>query len=224
MAITIENLFFYAVFAFDLLIVIQFFLVYQKKIDKNILWLLLVYSCLNSTVNYLQSLLPNYEYLLLVFFTTIEFFIISSIFYIILSNKKIKRLIIISSFLFLIIVVLNFEFGKLQKIDSVPIAVETIMILIYCFYYLYEQMNIVENTLIYNRYHFWIVMGIMIYLGGSFFIYIFTNQAHPDILDDFWFLTYVFYIIKNIFFLIGINYYAKNFKRGIHPNLHPSLS
>ena len=70
-------------------------------------------------------------------------------------------------------------------------------------------MNIVDDSLIYNRYHFWMVIGIMLYLGGSFFIYIFTNQAQGHVLDDFWFLTYVFYILKNIFFAIGISYYSK---------------
>jgi hypothetical protein len=225
MAKTIENLFFYAVFAFDLLIVLQILIVSQKKIDKKILFLILAYCCLNSTVNFFQSSLPkNSEYLILVFFTIIEYLIFTLCFFLIIKSKKFPKIILLLSILFLAIVAFNYETGKLQRIDAVPIGVECIIIFLYCFYYLYEQMNIMEDSFIYNRYHFWIAMGIMIYLGGSFFIYIFTNQAHYNILSDYWFLTYVFYIIKNIFFSIGISLYTKKFKKPIQNSLRPSLN
>jgi len=225
MAKTIENLFFYAVFAFDLLIVLQIILVSQKKIDKKILFLLLVYCCFNSTVNFFQSSLPkDSEYLILVFFTIIEYLIFAFCFYLIIKSKKFHKVIFALSIIFLTIVAVNYETGKLQRIDAVPIGVESIIIFLYCFYYLYEQMNLLDETYIYNRYHFWIAMGIMIYLGGSFFIYIFTNQAHYNILSDYWFLTYLFYIIKNIFFSIGITMYTKKIKKLTQNSYRPSLN
>jgi hypothetical protein len=125
------------------------------------------------------------------------------IFYNIIQNQLFRKIILASSIFFLAIVIFNFHPSN-KTFDSLPIGIETILIIIYAFYYLFEQMNDLTDSFIYNRYHFWIAIGILLYLGGSFFIYIFADKVDSQILDDYWFLTYVFYIIKNIFFAIGI--------------------
>jgi len=217
MAKTIEDLFFYLVFVFDFLIVIQVLLSIKNQKQNKILWLLLGYCILNSSCNLLQTIppAPRVEYLMLGIFTLIEFLLFSFLFKLIIKNKKFYRVILSLSIIFFLVAIKNYDTNKAQRIDAVPIGVETIFILVFSFYYLYEQMNIVDDSFIYSRYHFWLVIGIMVYLSGSFFIYIFTNQAQ-SVIDNFWFLTYVFYIIKNIFFAIGISYYSKKAK---HPPL-----
>jgi hypothetical protein len=224
---TIENLSFYLIYVFDLLIIIQVLFLFSKKIDRKILWLLFVYCVVNSSCNLIQTLFTfrhSGEYLILLGFTLIEYFILALFFVLITNNKKFHKVIYLFSSLFLVIVLLNYDSGKSQSIDSVPIGVETILVLIYSFYYLYEQMNIIDNSFIYNRYHFWMVIGVMTYLGGSFFIYIFTNQARSEVLDDYWFLTYIFYIVKNIFFFIGLSIYSKPTIESTHKKLKPYLN
>ena len=44
----------------------------------------------------------------------------------------------------------------------------------------------------------------MIYLSGSFFIYIFANQLEKDLRDLYWSFTFLFQGIMNILFSIGI--------------------
>jgi hypothetical protein len=80
------------------------------------------------------------------------------------------------------------------------------------------------TTFIYNKPAFWIIVGLMLYLGGSFFIYIFANQVESQVLDPYWFLTYLFYIIKNILFFIGIMFYAKQSKNPHPAKLRPYLN
>ena len=70
-------------------------------------------------------------------------------------------------------------------------------------------MNDTTNLFIYSKYQFWIILGMMIYLAGSFFIYIFANQLAPKDVAKYWFFTNIFYIIKNIFFSIAIILNAK---------------
>jgi hypothetical protein len=65
-------------------------------------------------------------------------------------------------------------------------------------------MNEMNTQVIYGKYQFWIVLGIMIYLAGSFFIYVFASQVDRRTLNEFWYLTNVFYILKNILFATGI--------------------
>src|SRR5690606_7779571 len=87
---------------------------------------------------------------------------------------------------------------------SIPIGIETLLILIFSFYLLFEIMNTVKDSFINYNYKFWVVIGMMIYLSGSFFIYLYANEiargegSKLDIPFSF------FYILKNIFFSIAI--------------------
>ena len=226
MAKTIEDLFFHLVTVFDFLVVVLIFLFFAKLKNKKIFWLVIGHCTLNSTCNFLQTnvVQENYMYMVLVSFTFIEYMILAYFFASIIKNKNFRILILIFSIVFTIVVALNYNAGKKQSIDAVPIGIETILVLVYSFYYLYEQTNILDGSLIYNRFHFWIVLGAMVYLGGSFFIYIFFNQAEGHIMDDFWFLTYLFYIVKNIFFIIAILQDTKRSSttpfKGLSPNLN----
>ncbi len=47
-------------------------------------------------------------------------------------------------------------------------------------------------------------LGILLYLSGSFFIYIFANQIDKNELGKYWIITNIASIIKNIFFAIAI--------------------
>lgn len=61
-----------------------------------------------------------------------------------------------------------------------------------------------ETLFVYSRYPFWIVLGMMLYLAGSFFIYIYASQLPPKELGKYWVFTNIFSILKNIFFTIAI--------------------
>ncbi|MFN2439141.1 MAG: hypothetical protein ABR503_08070 [Chitinophagaceae bacterium] len=121
------------------------------------------------------------------------------------------------SVFFAVFIVCYSSFGNAKGLDSVPIGIETILLFIYSFYYFYEQMNDVTGTFIYNKPSFWIIVGMMLYLGGSFFIYVFTNHIERQLLDQYWFLTYLFYILKNILFFIGLMFYTKKSKNPSPP-------
>jgi len=55
-------------------------------------------------------------------------------------------------------------------------------------------------------YRFWVIMGLLMYLAGSFFIYIYASQVGIKELKklNIWFLTWVFYIFKSTFIAISI--------------------
>jgi voltage-gated potassium channel Kch len=122
----------------------------------------------------------------------------------VISNSFFKKIIIGTSILFsLFIIIYNLE-TKVAGIDSIPIGIEAILILIFSFYYFYEQMKDVSTLFIYGRFHFWIVLGMMIYLAGSFFIYIYASQLETHEVAKYWIFTNIFSIIKSILFTIAI--------------------
>ena len=97
--------------------------------------------------------------------------------------------------------------------DSVPIGIETILIFIYIFCFFYESSKLTKDNYIYNQYCFWIAVGILIYLGGSFFFYILIDHLDKAEIDSFGNLTFLAEIIKNILFSAAILIYARQPKK-----------
>lgn len=63
--------------------------------------------------------------------------------------------------------------------------------------------------MIYNKYIFWINVGIMIYLGGAFFFYILIDHLPEDQVTTFSILANCAEILKNILFLIAVYVFIK---------------
>jgi len=99
-----------------------------------------------------------------------------------------------------------------KKLDSLPIGIETILILIFIFYFFYEQLKLNTPMPLYKNYAFWIAIGILIYLSGTFFFYILVNHLPPQQIQPYWFVTYIFDIAKNIFLSIGILLFGNRLK------------
>lgn len=228
MAISIENLFFNLLYFFDAFVVLQvlYLVVKKKKIDSQ-LWLLVVYcvsdSLCNRIVGYTSYQVDYYIYGL---FTLIEYTVFTLFILMNLEKRDFKRLIIYISLAFATFNVYHTISSNHRGLDSIPIGIETILIFLYCFYYLYTQMSDLGDVFIYSKYQFWVIVGFMVYLGGSFFIYIFFNILDRKIVLEYWFLTYVFYIIKNILFAIGISLYGKQkqSKKSSYNKVYPYLN
>jgi hypothetical protein len=179
------------------------------------LWILFLYISVFgiSTFTYTNfyntlSTPPAIRKIIYAFFTLFEFSAFSFFIYLNISNRGFKRLMSIFAALFFIFVAIYYFFAQLNQVDSIPIGIESILILIFSSYFLYEQVNDPKNFFIYNDYRFWVVLGFMIYLSGSFFIYLLANQLSRKELEQYWMFTDIFYTLKNVFFSIGILVYS----------------
>lgn len=98
--------------------------------------------------------------------------------------------------------------GKVKRLDTIPVGIETILIVTYIIYFLFELSKNLEGSL-YNHYGFWISVGVLIYLGGSFFFYIMIDSLSGQEVETFGNLTYVAEILKNVLFGMAFFIYAK---------------
>jgi len=112
--------------------------------------------------------------------------------------------LIFTAFLFLFNFVIRFK-----SFDSIPISAETLILLIFSFYFFYEQFKDPSTLYVYNHYCFWFIIGILVYLCGSLFIYLYGDQMTKAEITQFWFFTYIVEIIKNILFVIAIVIYLR---------------
>lgn len=123
---------------------------------------------------------------------------------------RVRKLLIILSAAFSIFQIIYFFAEKFKRIDSLPIGIETILILVYIFYFFYEQLREPKDKHLSESHYFWAATGILIYLSGSFFMNILANAMEQDQITKYWFLTYIADIFKNILLAIGLLVLAKH--------------
>lgn len=126
-----------------------------------------------------------------------------------LKGKGARLFLKLTSLFFLFFQTIYFLLEHKKKFDSVPIGVETILIFIFVSLFFAEQLKQVDENPIYTNYFFWIAVGLIVYLGGSFFIFILTNSLSSSEIDSFWYWTFIAEIIKNLLIIFAIFLYAK---------------
>ena len=143
------------------------------------------------------------------FYTIFEYCIFTLIFWINFRKDKIRRLILPISILFFGFQLYYVFTTERKGLDSIPIGIETILLLLYAIYFFYSFAKRLSDSYIYTHYVFWISVGILIYLGGSFFFFILFEQLSVDQKNDFGNLTYFAEIIKNFLFVIALFTYSR---------------
>jgi hypothetical protein len=204
----VENLFFYILLYSFLLPVLSFIVFLNKLRFKRVAIVITSYSLIIFLFLFFDDFLSHYKKIYATFYTTVEYSCFSYIIGQVIQNRTFRKIILFLSLIFILFEALYFYMGNFHRIDSVPIGIETILILIYTFYLFYEQFQTLENVYIYNNYWFWLVIGILFYLGSSFFFNILANR-YLETAQKWWFLTWIFETIKNVLFVVGITYLSK---------------
>jgi len=152
----------------------------------------------------------EYQKLFLVSYTFIEYLFLTALIWLNIESKYFKKLIFVLSCSFLIFQIFFFLIGNMSRLDSIPIGIETLLLLSYIFIFFYEQFKNQKTVYIYNHHCFWLSVGILIYLGGSFFFNILANHIDKKQLNDYWQLTLIGEILKNVFFIVAILIFFNN--------------
>lgn len=202
------------------------FLVLRGKFKETIFLVLALYGLSFFSLIFFDPEIPkNIKKYYQGFYTLLEYTIFTYIFWVNNKNKAFRKFVTIASILFLLFELYYVSTTDLQKLDSVPIGIETILVFIYIFCFFFDFSKNVKDTFIYNHYCFWISVGILIYLGGSFFYYILVNHLKEEDVQRFGNLTYVAEIFKNLLFCVAIFMYKKYQVNNIHnhPKNIPNL-
>jgi hypothetical protein len=221
----IENLFLYILKA-SFLIPIFIILVFLKKTKKETVILgLLIYSICFFILIPLWDYIPtSSRKIYATCYTFLEYSFFSFLLFHSLKQRTSKVFLVIASICFLLFLIFYFILGPFKRVDSVPIAIETILILSYIVFYFYEQLTIPKNQYLFHNYFFWIILGVILYLSGSLFIYMLANSFPYEELMKYWVFTYIVEILKNILFGISVIIYLQQTKnvRTIEKNI-PNL-
>lgn len=131
-------------------------------------------------------------------YTSLEYSFFTSLFYFNFKSQKFKRAVIAFSVLFIVFQFIYIYFMEKQRVDSIPIGIESILIFVYIFFYFYENFQTSKN--IYSNHCFWISIGLLFYLGGSFFLNILANTFTNEEFKKYWFLNFIADTFKTMLF------------------------
>lgn len=200
----IEKLFKYIlVYSFLLLPIALIFSRYKKN---RLFAVLAVYGIVFfAFLTFYYDIPKSYRKLQQAVYTALEFSVFSFIIWHSVENKRIKNIIRSFSLAFIAFQIFYFIISKPQRyIDSVPIAVETILLFVFAFLYFQQYFKYNLSLNIYEYASFWLVVGILIYLGSSFFFNILANHVTDEQMDSYWHFTYIPEILKNILYAFVI--------------------
>jgi len=182
-------------------------LLFIKRINNlalRVIFIYIVYSLFNDV---LLLYLTNQKISVLFplsLFTVIEYSLFTLFFYYLSDKIKFKRFVVLLSMLFYGLAIINFFFlGKSKGFDSIPATIEAFLIIVYCIYYFYSQLNKPQVSFIYSTFHFWIAIGIFIYVAGTFFLFVQYSILSEKEIRSFWIINLISNILKNILFSIS---------------------
>lgn len=212
-----EKIFFYIANLSSIIPILVFFIYYKfAKIEKSI-WVIMFYSffvlltlafyllATHLVNNYFFSGIYLFEYLFFSFFLyyaiTIQFL-----------KKIIIALIIIITILFFIYI--GF-FGATNQYDPILVGGKAILLISMSVLFFYEKMQKPSADFIYEDYRFWVILGILIYISGTFFAYIFYNSYQSQLTKFIPYL-YLMYTLKSIFHAYSIYIFKNNVNKSIN--------
>lgn len=208
---------------FSGLLPLMVFIIFSRwniMLQSGVILLYISYSLLNDVFVVFFADNFNSEFGTFLFnslFTIIEHVLISFFFFTIVNGKKFKLIIKLFSALFvslaIIILIFSFNSSASFRFDTLASSISSFTLLSYSIIFFYEKIQNPEITFIYATFEFWVVVGIMIYFSGTFFLFINVDNLSDQELNKFWIINLVCNIFKNLLFAVGaLNLRSKELK------------
>lgn len=126
-------------------------------------------------------------------------------FYHIFKNILLKRIILSTGVCFILYWVFKFiRVGGTKIYLSPCVTFENISILAFAIYYYYEQVIKINTTSIFSQPAFWVVTAYLIYIAGTFFLYLYFPSLSLYEREKYYVLNYAFVVIRTILLSIAM--------------------
>lgn len=177
---------------------------------ETLIWVIFFYCvysfCNDSIILYRSSHSLRFSIFLYVF-TVLEYLFFSSILYSFLHNRLLRAFIITCSVAFVCFCIYSIIFGNFKKFDSYQASIESILIIAYCVFFFLEEINTPRIPIIYSSYKFWFIIGALMYLAATFFLFIYASDLPDKTREQYWVLNIFGNVLKNVLFSIAFAFY-----------------
>lgn len=135
----------------------------------------------------------------------IELSLLFLIFFVIMKDQPFWRklaitIIVISSVIW---VLRNLILGKIHENDSIYNGGATLLLIVFSLVFFYYQLSRPDTLFVYASPAFWIVVAVLIYKAGTFFLFLYTNSLSQTEKENFYLINSLLYILQNFLFAIS---------------------
>lgn len=211
----------------------MFFLLFKRnKKDKalRVVLFYILYCIINEFTNfYLQSIHSSFVISLFSIFTVVEYSFFCYFLIFALPKDLFKKLVFFTWAGFLLFALIDYLFlSHSQEFDSFTSGIESIIVISFCVYYLFSQIRLSNNLLIYSTFNFWVVITFLIYFSGTFFLYLMTESMRENVAfqKQYFIINISFNILKNILLCVAMTMklnHAVNQQKPAIPELDDDL-
>lgn len=146
---------------------------------------------------------PDLQFFIFSSFTILEYSLFSFFIYYSIINKSLRLTVLIASILFVSFCIIYYTRNRLNIFDSLPASIESLIIIVFCLFYFYEQISIPTVSIIYSNSTFWVIIGILFYLSGTLFLFLYVASLPDKEVFSLWIINNVFNILIKILFTIA---------------------
>lgn len=189
------------------LIPILVFLIFFKKIKEIPIWVIFLYSLysfINDQIMVVKVDAKKDVSLFLYYFTLFEYISFSVILYFFITHPIVKKILIAVSIVFSLFCLYIIHFEKINDFDSLQTSIECIIFILICLFFLYEQLIKPQIEFLHSNYKVWVVITLLLYLGGAFFLFAFAVYLPAAERQKYWPILLLSNIVKNILFAIAV--------------------
>lgn len=209
------------VLGLEFLLLLLYFLTKVKSKELKPIVAYTIFSILFTFfVNAIIYKLTGKKYFGYRIFTTGEGIFFGYYLYNIIQNSNAKKILIVLGVVFLGFAIFDFKNSGADTFDSIPTVIECLIILSFSIYYLYEQIKNPNNLFLYNTPNFWIVVGLILFFSGNFFLFVYSQSSSnlPNWQSTFTLINGVCSLLEYILFLAAF-IIARNVSKDPKSNL-----
>lgn len=188
----------------------------QKGIGPWVIFIYLAYCAANESVNaYLTYFRHTINYFFFNVFTIVEYTLLTYYIYRLIKNSVFKKVILVLSVAFYLLSIVLFLGSKEDTIDSIMASSEFILLIVFSIYYLFEQMRKPDHIFFYAIPEFWIIVAILLYFSGTFFLFTYAQSLIEDksFVFQYSVINSSFYILKNLLWGVAMSVKGGDDKR-----------
>lgn len=137
-------------------------------------------------------------------YTLLEYSSLTFFLWTYIEDRFFRNLIFLASSFFIVFLILFFSFSKIERLDSVAIGIESVILMIYTVSFFYIELKKISDLPVYENVSFWIVVGVLVYIAFTFFFNILANNLDGVNSKKYFFYSYLGDIFKNILFTVAV--------------------
>ena len=188
---------------------IVFYLVFLKRNRGEGLWVIFLYSVLSLMVEGLFWI--THQQIVFSYWTILQFTLFSFFLYSSLKDRRFKYIPILGGLIFYVVAIANFTN---ERYDSISASLESVLIITYCIFLLYEEVKDPSAGFVYNNKKFWVIIAFFLYFSATLFLSIYFSTLSEQQRVSYWIINNFFEILKNILF--SVSFIMKKNDRPVH--------